>query len=109
MSGIEIAPLNLLPSSTNYDNFSKLTDKVLTSVQQLDQESRGLIDKSGNIANGVEGPARNSALTNADIIASLNRTLNVSVEMNENLVRFSALSSTLTSFGNTLNSFLKGQ
>lgn len=108
---VETVGLNIsqLDAASSFDSFQELSQQTAEQISRLDRESRGMVQDAPFAPNSLEGPARNAELNYSDMMASFERTSETAMRLNENLVRFSALSSTLTSFGNNLNSFLKGQ
>lgn len=100
---------NKLPLDTSFDSFSEVSDLTLQNIVDLQGEAKSIT--SSIVSNGmkVEGPARNGTLALESMFESFEKSTQMSVHLHENMTQFAVLSTTLTSFGNNLNSFLKGQ
>jgi hypothetical protein len=100
--------LSALPQANETTNLNDLAKDMMKEVGSLQSENTSL---AANIKQnlGIEGPARSPELSSQDLLRSFEKSAQMSVHMHDNLTKFSILSTTLTSFGNHLNSFLKGQ
>ena len=108
MSDVVGVSLSALPQANEMTNLSDLAKDMMKEVGTLQSENTSL---TANIKQnlGMEGPARSADLSSQDLLRSFEKSAQMSVHMHDNLTKFSILSNTLTSFGNHLNSFLKGQ
>lgn len=109
MTEVTMMPINGLQAGSNIDTFSELSSKTMQSLSKLETENSRLRGNFGEINDGLGGPARNGNLSNAEVLSSLLRSHETATLLNENVSRFALLTSSLTSFGNNLSSFLKGQ
>lgn len=108
MSTLDSVSFKALPTPTEHLKLDDLATDLFDEVRSLQVENTGLT-KSISRDIGVEGPARNGTLTPENMLRSLEKSSLTSIHLHENLTKFSILSTTMTSFGNHLNSFLKGQ
>ncbi|MDA9019996.1 hypothetical protein N9H60_02330 [Flavimaricola sp.] len=109
MTDVTMMPINGLQVGSSIDTFSELSSKTMQTLGKLETENSALRSNFSEINDGLNGPARAGNLTNAEMLSSLQRSHEAAMLLNENVARFSLLTSSLTTFGNNLSSFLKGQ
>ena len=109
MVDINAVALSDLPLASDLGNLGDLPGTATEHFTELQVEAQALTGSVKSDISQLNGPARDGELNPREFLQSFQKTTEMSVRLHENLAQFAVLTSSATSFGNNLNTFLKGQ